>query len=60
MVLFPASALEKLIEVTNEWWITASEKESMIQVTTVDPDGNVCFSQGFRLVPRLTTFRSDL
>jgi len=49
--MFPASALEKLVEVTNEWWSTASNKESMTQITTVDPDGNVCFSQGFRLVP---------
>ncbi|KIM46256.1 hypothetical protein M413DRAFT_441337 [Hebeloma cylindrosporum] len=40
IILFPASALEKLIKVTNEWWITASEKESMLQITTFDPDGN--------------------
>jgi len=47
IVLFPASALEKLIKATNEWWVTASEKESMLQVTTVDPNGNVCFLQDF-------------
>jgi len=47
IVLFPASALENLIKATNEWWITASEKESMLQVTTVDPNGNVCFPPRF-------------
>jgi hypothetical protein len=41
MAIFAPSALEKIVSTTTEWWPKAGEKESMLQITTVRPDGNV-------------------
>ena len=40
-LIFPAPALEKIVEATNKWWKTVTERESMLQVLTVAPDGTV-------------------
>ena len=42
MLIYPPTALEKLVSVTAEWWATVGEKQGMLQITTVGPDGNVC------------------
>ncbi|KAF9459412.1 hypothetical protein BDZ94DRAFT_1268376 [Collybia nuda] len=39
-IIFPPTALEKVISATAEWYSKASEKEGMLQFTTVGPDGN--------------------
>lgn len=41
ILIFAPSSLEKLVAVTSEWWKNAGEKEGMLQMTTVAPDGNV-------------------
>ncbi|KAF5326847.1 hypothetical protein D9619_005057 [Psilocybe cf. subviscida] len=38
-LIFPAAALEQIVEATHAWWKTVSEREGMIQVITVGPDG---------------------
>jgi len=40
LLIFIPPQLEKLVEVTKEWWAKAGEKEGMLQMTTVGPDGN--------------------
>ena len=44
MLIYPPTALERLVAVTADWWATVGEKQAMLQITTVGPDGNVCFS----------------
>jgi FAD/FMN-containing dehydrogenase len=41
MLFFPPTALEKLVEVTKSWYEGVGEKEGMLQILTVGPDGNV-------------------
>lgn len=48
LLVYHPSSLEKIVEATTKWWLTAGEKEAMIQMTTLGPDGSVgiysCFS----------------
>lgn len=41
LLIFGAHSLEKFVEVTAEWWAKAGEKEGMVQMMSVGPDGNV-------------------
>lgn len=38
-LIYPASALEKVIEVTEKWWETASEKEATSHFLVRSPKG---------------------
>lgn len=44
MLIYPPTALEKIVSVTDEWWATAGEKQGMLQIMGVGPDGNVRIS----------------
>ncbi|KAF5378483.1 hypothetical protein D9615_007138 [Tricholomella constricta] len=39
-LIFPPSALEKLVQVTIDWWAKAGENEAMLQMLGLGPDGN--------------------
>ncbi|KAG5643862.1 hypothetical protein DXG03_009546 [Asterophora parasitica] len=39
LLIFAPSALEKLLDVTTEWLANAGEKEGMLQLLTLGPDG---------------------
>jgi len=43
MLIYPPTALDKIVSVTAEWWATADEnpKQALVQVMSVGPDGNV-------------------
>lgn len=41
MWIFPADSLDRIAQVTEDWWKQASMKEGMIQIYTRGPDGNV-------------------
>jgi FAD/FMN-containing dehydrogenase len=43
MLIYPPTALEKIVSVTAEWWTTADDslKEALVQIMSVGPDGNV-------------------
>lgn len=41
MMIFAPSALEKVIEATNDWFENASENEGMLHFSVMGPDGNV-------------------
>jgi len=41
-IIFPPPALENLVAATEKWWVNGpSEKESMVQIFTRGPDGQV-------------------
>ncbi|CAA7260271.1 unnamed protein product [Cyclocybe aegerita] len=42
-IIYPASAVEKLVAATEAWWKTVRDKESMLQIATVGPDGHPIF-----------------
>ena len=46
----PPLALEKILDVTKEWWANVGEGEGMLQFSTVGPDGNVRFGTSHRIV----------
>ncbi|RDB18318.1 6-hydroxy-D-nicotine oxidase [Hypsizygus marmoreus] len=39
-LIFPPPALERVVAVTAEWWSKAGEKEALLMMTTIGPDGN--------------------
>ncbi|KAG6864200.1 hypothetical protein C0991_011625 [Blastosporella zonata] len=41
LMIFPPPALEKVVGVTSKWLEGAGEKEAMVQILTMTPDGNV-------------------
>ena len=41
LLMYPPTALEKIVSVTAEWWASGPEKQGMLQSTTVGPDGKV-------------------
>ncbi|KAG5650539.1 hypothetical protein H0H81_011882 [Sphagnurus paluster] len=44
IVIFPATALEKFLEVSAKWWENVGEKEAMFQFLSVGPDGKPAIS----------------
>ncbi|KAJ3514878.1 hypothetical protein NLJ89_g2101 [Agrocybe chaxingu] len=42
-IIYPASAVDKLVAATEAWWKTVTDKEGMLQIATVGPDGNPIF-----------------
>jgi hypothetical protein len=39
-VIFPGDYLEKVVNFAQEWYPSVSEKEAMLMMTTVEPDGS--------------------
>lgn len=42
LLIYPASALENIVQATNTWWSNVSKDEGMLQICTVSPEGAVC------------------
>ncbi|KAG6918724.1 hypothetical protein DXG01_012209 [Tephrocybe rancida] len=39
VLVFPHTSLEKVVEAVSNWWATCGEKEGLLQLTTMGPDG---------------------
>lgn len=54
-LLFSGSSLERLVTVTATWWAKAGEKEAILQMMSIMPDGTV---RSISSTPRVTLIRS--
>jgi len=45
-IIFPGNQLENIIDFAKEWYLNVTEKEALLMVTTVQPDGTVSVSDG--------------
>jgi len=45
-IIFPGNKLENIIDFAKEWYLNVTEKEALLMVNTVQPDGTVSVSDG--------------
>lgn len=48
-IIFPGNQLENIIDFAKEWYPNVTEKEALLLVTTVQPDGTVSVSDSPQL-----------